>query len=593
MTAPTLTMRLDLDVTRVLANAAAARSALNRFGSEGAAGRAFSPAVPGGSAVVRVGGAPVPVGGGSVNPLVPRGNPVNPINPRVNPEPVEDLDRKVKKTGDSVSKLNGQFDTLGSAVTRFGTIAAAALSAAVIGGAALAGTAIVKLGVQAEQTRMSFQTMMGDAGKGNAMLGMLNEFANVTPFTNAEVVGAGKTLMAFGVEAGNVKTILKSVGDAAAGSGKPFGELAMIIGKVYAKGKADSETLNQMSEAGIPIIKQLSQQYGKSAAEIYKMAENGQLSRDVILAAFQQMTSEGGIFADMMNKQAGTVGGMWSTATGQLSYFGSLIGESVTPLLKDGLQILMGWTDELVKMGQDGRAVEYVASLGMTGALAGGEMIKWFNRVYEYGAATFKTLQRVSSVQFEGLQAVIVGGFVMIVDTGIKAINALIAAANKIPGIDIKLAQRPEFVDALDTWAKSAAQTASDDLSAIASGKDFTAAGENIDRKNSAVDAGMRKITDYITGWQDKAQNELINRKVDEQKFASELNQPQQLNPELNGKTKADKAAKLNVDELTKVGGYNFGGPGQIKSIDVDRNNLLKQMVDLLAGMQEDAYELA
>ena len=98
------------------------------------------------------------------------------------------------------------------------------------------GMKIQQLGAGLEMTRMGFQTMLGDAEKGNAMLAKLNEFANFTPFSNEEIIQSGKTLLAYGVPAGNIEGLLKRLGDASAGSGKKIAELAPIFGKVFAKG---------------------------------------------------------------------------------------------------------------------------------------------------------------------------------------------------------------------------------------------------------------------------------------------------------------------------------------------------------------------
>ena len=194
------------------------------------------------------------------------------------------------------------------------------------------GMKIQQLGAGLEMTRMGFQTMLGDAEKGNAMLAKLNEFANFTPFSNEEIIQSGKTLLAYGVPAGNVEGLLKRLGDASAGSGKKIAELAPIFGKVFAKGRADTEALYMMTDASIPIIDALGKMYGKSNGEILKMAESGQITAGDIDKAFTQMTSSGGIFANLMEKQSKTSIGLWSTITGQISAAAMNIGERMPSL---------------------------------------------------------------------------------------------------------------------------------------------------------------------------------------------------------------------------------------------------------------------
>ena len=153
--------------------------------------------------------------------------------------------------------------------------------------------------------------MLGDVKRGDAMVAQLNEFANYTPFSNEEIIKSGKTLLAFGIPAAKTRDSLKMIGDVSAGSGKKIEELSAIYGKVQAKGKADTEALNQMVEAGIPIIDVLGKQYKKTGAEIYAMASRSEITAQSISQAFASMTSEGGTYAGMMEKQSNITVGLW------------------------------------------------------------------------------------------------------------------------------------------------------------------------------------------------------------------------------------------------------------------------------------------
>ena len=63
-----------------------------------------------------------------------------------------------------------------------------------------------------------------------------------------------KLLLAFGVEGDQIIGKLQFLGDIASGAGVPIQDLAQIYGKAMAKGKAQTEELNQMSERGVPIL---------------------------------------------------------------------------------------------------------------------------------------------------------------------------------------------------------------------------------------------------------------------------------------------------------------------------------------------------
>lgn len=486
-----------------------------------------------------------------------------------------------RKPADAVEHLNKKLDKTPGKLARIGKVAAIALTAAVVAGATVGTSKIVQLGAKMEQTRLSFQTMMGDAAKGNAVLGMLNEMANITPFSNDEVVTAGKTLISFGIEAEKVRNELKMIGDVSAGTGKSFTELAAIYGKVFAKGKADSEALNQMAEAGIPIVKTLGEMYGKSGEEIYKMASKGEITAQSIQKAFQKMTAEGGMFSDMMGKQSETLGGLWSTVTGKLQYFGAVIGEQVTPLLKVGLKYIMGWVDELLAMARDGRAIQYMATLGMTGVTAIGNMLKMLNSLREFGAYVWQTLGRLGSVQIEALQALIAGAIVAAVDGALAGVNAIVEAMNEIPGIDLDTVKAPEWVEKMRQWRDMSADQVKADVKGLLGG-DLAESHKRTAAGDAAIDNKVKSITDKIGKWQADTQATTVKRKLDEKKFEGSLKGGGKIGEAVSKAAekaaKTKKPEKISFDRLTKMGMYNFG-PGNIKSIDAERNSLLKQIL--------------
>lgn len=387
------------------------------------------------------------------------------------------------------------------------------------------GMKIQQLGAGLEMTRMSFQTMLGDAEKGNAMLAKLNEFANFTPFSNEEIIQSGKTLLAFGVPAGNIEGLLKRLGDASAGSGKKIAELAPIFGKVFAKGRADTEALNMMTDASIPIVAALGEVYGKDAAQIYKMAETGQITAGDIDKAFTKMTSSGGIFANMMEKQSQTSLGLWSTITGQISAAAMNIGESLQPLIQEVLTVLQGWSEELLKFSTDGRAVRLISTIAITGIEATAKIAKGFVIVREYAAATFmaiadlgvsiwngiqgsamlaftgviksvntlveyvpaafKQMRNILSAIWEGIKWACASMFSGLVNLVLKAVNSVIGLLKKIPGVKLEMVKKPAFVSQVEAFAKQAGENARKKFQDVANSKEFKEAGKRTEEKNA------------------------------------------------------------------------------------------------------------
>lgn len=219
--------------------------------------------------------------------------------------------------------VSGGFSSLTKLAMRFGAVA----------GVGIMAKKVVTLGADMEQTRVAFATFMGDTEKANGLIAKLNEFANFTPFNNEEVIKSGKLLLSAGMSADNISTSLKTLGDIASGVAMPLDDLSQIYSKAMNKGKLQAEELNQISERGIPLLAELSRMTGKSTAEIYKLAESGSITSDVLTQAFTNMTSEGGTYFNLMDRQSKTLGGRFSTLIGQLQTIGIAIGEALIPVL--------------------------------------------------------------------------------------------------------------------------------------------------------------------------------------------------------------------------------------------------------------------
>ena len=160
--------------------------------------------------------------------------------------------------------------------------------------------------------------MLGSAGAAAKMIERLTSFSAKTPFQLAGIGVATKTLLAFGVEGDAIIGKLQFLGDIAAGANVPLKDLAQIYGKSMAKGKAQTEELNQLAERGVPILSalvELAAKYGNniSKEDVYKAAEKGQIKFKAIEEALQLITAEGGIFNEQMKRQSETMAGLGST----------------------------------------------------------------------------------------------------------------------------------------------------------------------------------------------------------------------------------------------------------------------------------------
>lgn len=515
---------------------------------------------------------------------------------------IKDVASEAGKAADRVEQIGKSGEESASALTKLGSRGVSALKSVgkgildAVGGfakyaamagvaaAATAGIATIKFGADLEQTRLQLQVMLGDVEKGNALLKEFNTFANVTPYSNDEVVKAGKVLLSYGMSVAEIRSTLKSAGDVSAATGKDFEELSAIIGKVYAKGVADSEALNQMSEAGIPIVKELGNMYGVTARQVYKMAENGKLASSIVLAAFQRMTSQGGMFFDMMDKQSRTLKGAWSTFTGQMQYAAAVVGEQLLPLLTEGTNSANSFAEGLVAAAESGQLLADIVTvfdpiIGMlAGATANAIMFgAVLSELGNTGANVIGALgELVSTVLFGAVTAIV------------AVVESLVAAAIEAYNALARLAEWEEVEYEPYKYTKMLGQATGEE--ALDFGTELirtidgaTKAPGNIEEAQRVADKVEKtadELREKLAAAAEKAKEAAKNKKNtdlsgDETGAVSMMEPPPQPKETLT-------ISNVEVDDLASKGLYNWGRSGD--RLESEKLTLMKKIVQILEG---------
>lgn len=193
------------------------------------------------------------------------------------------------------------------------------------------------------------------------MLKDLADFAAKTPFEVTGIRQNAKQLLAMGVEAGQLIPTLKALGDVSAGLSVPLERLALNYGQVISSGKLTGRELRDFTLAGVPILEELSGMLGKTTVQIQDMISNGQITSDVVVAAFQNMSSEGGRFADLMDRQSTTLQGSRSNLRDSVSYLGEAIGTIFIPALTGIVNYLKPVIDNVkVRVEQHPEAAKWI-----------------------------------------------------------------------------------------------------------------------------------------------------------------------------------------------------------------------------------------
>jgi tape measure domain-containing protein len=240
---------------------------------------------------------------------------------------------KVSKFGSEVEKPHKVKVDTSQAQGGLSSLAGMATRAFAAIGIFEAAKGIVKMGSDLEQTRVQFETFTGSAEKGNAVIKDLQKFAQITPFEDEQVISAGRQLLAFGEKAEGLNPILTKLGNISSATGKDFNELVSMWGKNKLSGIIQGEDLNQLVDAGIPVMDSLARQLGVTTAQVRKMGADGKISFGMLDKAFDELGGKGGKWGTLMDKQSKTFAGRLSGLMGFVSNLGGKMGEAITPLL--------------------------------------------------------------------------------------------------------------------------------------------------------------------------------------------------------------------------------------------------------------------
>jgi tape measure domain-containing protein len=259
-------------------------------------------------------------------------------------------------------------------------------------------------GVEYGQTKVKFEVLLGSVEKGTAMLKELNEYANVTPFSNGGIIKASETMLGFGIAQEKIMGNMKMLGDVAMGNETKLGSLSLVYSQIMATGRLMGQDLLQLINQGFNPLQIISENTGISMGELKKQMEKGAISAGMVEEAFKLATSEGGRYYEMTEKMAETAGGRWSTFMGTLAHTVSIVGEKfanwISPLFVIGTAVVeniipfaKGVRDIMTAVSQSTPLLitlgTVVTALGVNYLIANAGMIAFTIQFYAYSAATW------------------------------------------------------------------------------------------------------------------------------------------------------------------------------------------------------------
>lgn len=245
-------------------------------------------------------------------------------------ERAEDAYRELRRTADiELARMDKSAAVATTAVGRrfnaLGLVGSAALFG--VGTAAVAGLgALATFGLSSaaslEQTKVSFNALLGSAEEGERVFRQLQRFAAVTPFEFPEVAAAAKRFLAFnesvGLSDAQLQDFLTTVGDLASVTGagaEGMNRIVLALGQMASKGKVSLEELMQIGEAvpGFSAVGAIAKEMGITTGEAMDQISAGAIDATTgINALLKGMQAFPGA-AGAMEKQSLTLLGVFST----------------------------------------------------------------------------------------------------------------------------------------------------------------------------------------------------------------------------------------------------------------------------------------
>lgn len=275
-----------------------------------------------------------------------------------------DFEARIRLAEEDLSKIKSQLRTISTEAEQQGSQLDKAFSMPLKNIAKLAGGLGAGFGLQQftkqlinvrgefQKLEVAFETMLGSKEKSDEIMRQAVELAATTPFDLQGVTNGYKQLLAYGVEMENVTDTMTRLGNVAAGLSIPLNDLVYLFGTTRAQGRLYTQDLNQFTGRGIPMISELAKQFGVAESEVKGLVEAGKVGFPEVQKVIQNLTNEGGMFYNLMEKQSKTLSGQISNLEDSFQQMFNEIGQNTEGILSGGISIVASLVENYEKVGK-------------------------------------------------------------------------------------------------------------------------------------------------------------------------------------------------------------------------------------------------
>ncbi len=232
---------------------------------------------------------------------------------------------------------------------------------------------------QFELQRVSLGAIIQDQTRANALFSEIKQFALKSPISIMDLTKYTKQVAAYRIETDKLFDTTKRLADVSVGLGVDMGRLVLAYGQVKAASYLRAAEIRQFTEAGIPMLELLAKKFKElngeavTTEQVMEMVSKRMVGFEMVEDIFNDMTSAGGMFYNMQEKQGNSLFGLWAKLGDAASIMYSEIGN--TEVVNNGMKSAIEALTDLMRNWKS-VAFTIAASGGLGAVLYGGKKMK-------------------------------------------------------------------------------------------------------------------------------------------------------------------------------------------------------------------------
>ena len=205
---------------------------------------------------------------------------------------------------------------------------------------------LIRIRGEFDMQYISLKAILQSGEQATKLFEQIKGLAVVSPFKFMDLTTYAKQLSAYQIPTNELFNTTKRLADLSSGLGVGMDRIILAYGQVRSAAFLRGQELRQFTEAGIPMVDELASKFTKltgtvtSAGDVFKKISDRQVPFQMVKDVIDNLTSEGGKFYNMQEKQAESLKGKVSNLADQYDIMMNRIGESNDKTLKGGVDAI-------------------------------------------------------------------------------------------------------------------------------------------------------------------------------------------------------------------------------------------------------------